>query len=314
MVRVGIGLAPFAGEGEDLTRRPADELHALMQSLIDAGVDHVVLGDHISFHGGQGSDGLIEAALLLGAHPGVRVHLAVYLLPLRHPVLVARQLASIAQVAPGRLHLGIGVGGEDRHEIEIVGVDPSSRGRRCDEALEALGRLLDGDPVTHRGEFFSFTDARIVPKPDPPIPIVVGGRSDAALRRVARHGDGWLGIWVSPSRFADAVCRIESHAAESGREHLAWDHGLLVWCGLGRSVDDARGHLAPALERVYRTPFEKFERYAPMGTPEDIAAALAAYIGAGARHFDLVTVAASPRDAIDGIGEVRRLLQAHGAE
>ena len=89
-----------------------------------------------------------------GRHPGL-AH-ALYLLALRHPVPVAREIATLCESAPGRLVLGVGVGGEDRHEIEICGVDPRTRGRRTSESLETLRGLLSGEPVTHRGEFFAF--------------------------------------------------------------------------------------------------------------------------------------------------------------
>ena len=159
-VRVGIGFTPFGVRVQDaLLRRDAAGLQPILAALDGAGLDHVVAGDHVSFHGGHGSDGLVESALLLGAHPSMHVHLAIYLLPLRHPVLVARQLASIAQLAPGRMHFGVGIGGEDRHEVEITGVDPATRGRRTDESLGVLRALLTGAPVTHHGEFFSFDDA-----------------------------------------------------------------------------------------------------------------------------------------------------------
>jgi alkanesulfonate monooxygenase SsuD/methylene tetrahydromethanopterin reductase-like flavin-dependent oxidoreductase (luciferase family) len=72
-------------------------------------------------------------------------YVALYLLPLRHPVLVARQLASIAELAPGRLTFGVGIGGEDPHELEICGVDPRTRGRRMDESLEILRELSEAD-------------------------------------------------------------------------------------------------------------------------------------------------------------------------
>jgi alkanesulfonate monooxygenase SsuD/methylene tetrahydromethanopterin reductase-like flavin-dependent oxidoreductase (luciferase family) len=188
----------------------------------------------------------------------------------------------------------VGVGGEDRHEVEITGVDPATRGRRTDESLSVLRRLLAGETVTHHGEFFAFDDALILPAPDPPIPIVIGGRSDAALERTARLADGWLGIWVSPERFAAAVERVHARADELGRTDVPWDHGLLVWCGVGASVEDAAQRLGPALEGVYRTPFAKFERYAPLGRPEDVAAGLEPYVAAGARHFDLIAVGPSP--------------------
>src|SRR5215469_4375996 len=119
----------------------------------EAGIDYVCCGDHVSFFG-IGFDGLTQATALAMLHPALPVHIGVYLLPLRHPVLVARQLADFAMLAPGRLVFGVGVGGEDRHEIAICGVDPATRGRRMDECLTVLRGLLTGNPVTWHGEFF----------------------------------------------------------------------------------------------------------------------------------------------------------------
>ena len=116
----------------------------------------------------------------------------------------------LASVAPGRV-LGVGVGGEDRHEVEITGVDPAMLCPRRRVAGRAPC-LLTGEPVTLHGRFFDFADAIIRPAPDPPVPFVVGGRSDAALRRSGTLGDGWLGIWVSPERFAAAIATVEAHA------------------------------------------------------------------------------------------------------
>jgi alkanesulfonate monooxygenase SsuD/methylene tetrahydromethanopterin reductase-like flavin-dependent oxidoreductase (luciferase family) len=79
-------------------------------------------------------------------------------------VPVARRLATIAQLAPGRLTLGVGIGGEDRHEIEVCGIDPKTRGRRTDECLQILHGLAGGTPLTFEGEFFSLQDALIVPR------------------------------------------------------------------------------------------------------------------------------------------------------
>jgi alkanesulfonate monooxygenase SsuD/methylene tetrahydromethanopterin reductase-like flavin-dependent oxidoreductase (luciferase family) len=93
------------------------------------------------------------------AHPRLPVHLAVYQLAMRHPVLVARQLSSFSELAPGRLVLGVGIGGEDRHEVAICGVDPATRGRRTNESLAILRRLLAGERVTHHGGHFDLDDA-----------------------------------------------------------------------------------------------------------------------------------------------------------
>jgi alkanesulfonate monooxygenase SsuD/methylene tetrahydromethanopterin reductase-like flavin-dependent oxidoreductase (luciferase family) len=215
-------------------------------------------------------------------------------------------------MAPGRLVLGIGIGGEDRHEVEITGVDPATRGRRTDESLGALRNLLTGTPVTHHGEFFDFDEAIIRPAPSPSVPIVIGGRSDAAFERVARFGDGWLGAWVSPERFAASVERIEQSAALGGRDGVTWRHGMSVWCGFGRTREEGAGHVAPMIERLYKIDFERFERYTPTGSPEDVAEALVPYVRAGVADLNLISVAADPDAAIQATGEVRRLLAAAG--
>jgi alkanesulfonate monooxygenase SsuD/methylene tetrahydromethanopterin reductase-like flavin-dependent oxidoreductase (luciferase family) len=101
---------------------------ALLDRVAAAGLDHVTVGDHISFHGGTGFDGMITASTLLAAHDRLPVLIGVYLLGLRHPMLVARQLATLAQTAPGRLILGVGAAGEDRSEVSNAGVDPATRG------------------------------------------------------------------------------------------------------------------------------------------------------------------------------------------
>ncbi|MFC4015939.1 LLM class flavin-dependent oxidoreductase [Nonomuraea purpurea] len=123
----------------------------------------------MSFMNGSGTDGLIQAALYCGLHPRLPVHVGVYQLPLRHPVLVARQVASLSALAPGRLVLGVGVGGEDRHEATVCGVGPATRGRRMDESLELLHRLLAGETVTAHGAFFSLDRAVIRPARECPL-------------------------------------------------------------------------------------------------------------------------------------------------
>src|SRR6187401_832516 len=177
MPDVRVGLFPAALEPRDAT---PELRHATLCRIADADIDHLCVGDHVSFFVGAGSDGLITAASLLAAQAELPVYVGLYLLPLRHPIPVARQLATIAEQAPGRLTLGVGIGGEDPHEVAICGVDPTTRGRRMDESLRILRSLAEGTPVTFDGEFFSFEDALIVPAPCPATPLIVGGRSDAA--------------------------------------------------------------------------------------------------------------------------------------
>ena len=306
MASVRVGLFPPVGQR---TGGPED-LHTTLARAAGEGIDHLCVGDHVSFFVGAGSDGLITAASMLTAQAELPVYVGLYLLPLRHPVLVARQLATIAQFAPGRLTLGIGIGGEDRHEIEICGVDPKTRGRRMDECLQILRSLANGKPVTFDGEFFSLLDALIVPAPSPRIPLIVGGRSDAAVSRAARLGDGWLGIWVSPRRYATVRDHITREATEAGRDPSGFEHALNVWCGFAATREAAREPLATQMQGFYQMPFEPFERYSPYGTPGDVAEFLSPYIEAGCSAFNLIPCAGDDESAIAAVGELRTLLTA----
>src|SRR4051812_46624859 len=240
MPEIRVGVFPVAGQAASFAMQRGEAL----AGVADAGLDHVCVGDHVSFFVGAGSDGLVTATALLSLHPGLPVYVGLYLLPLRHPIPVARQLATIAELAPGRLTLGVGIGGEDPHELKICGVDPRTRGRRIDECLRVLRSLADGTPATFEGEFFSFDQALIVPAPCPRIPLVVGGRSDAAVSRAARLGDGWLAIWVSSRRFAEVRNHIAAEATAGGRDPSGFEHALNVWCGFAEQREAAREPLA----------------------------------------------------------------------
>jgi alkanesulfonate monooxygenase SsuD/methylene tetrahydromethanopterin reductase-like flavin-dependent oxidoreductase (luciferase family) len=278
---------------------------------VTAGLDHITVGDHVSFADGQGADGLIQAAALLAAHPRVAVQTGVYLLPLRHPVIVARQLATIAQLGPGRFTFGVGVGGDDPAELKLCGIDPSERGARTTEALRCVRRLMSGEDVDFHGRFFHLHGA-IRPAPRIPIPILVGGRSDAAMARAGRLGDGWLALWVSPRRFAEAIGVIEAAAAQARRSAVTWQHALQLWVGFDPSPARARRRLSTAMTAAYALPFERFERYAPYGPPEAIAEALGPYLEVGCRRFNLVPEAVSLVAAIDAVAEVKTHLAGAG--
>jgi alkanesulfonate monooxygenase SsuD/methylene tetrahydromethanopterin reductase-like flavin-dependent oxidoreductase (luciferase family) len=291
----------------EILRAPHPERSRFIDSIVTRGLDHVFIADHVSFHVGTGMDGLINAATLTALNPALKVVVGVYLLALRHPVLVARQLATIAEAAPGQLVFGVGVGGEDRNEIAMCGVDPRTRGRRTDESLHVLRQLLGGEPVTHSGEFFNFERAWIQPAPQPPIPILIGGRASAAMRRTALYGDGWLGIWCSPQRYAQALEEIADQAAEVGRP-APMHNGIQLWIGIDDDPAHARARLAKGMERFYRIPFERFEKYSPYGTPAAVADALARYRDAGCRLFNLMPVAATPDEGIAAVAQIKRLL------
>lgn len=283
--------------------------HALLDHIADAGLDHLTVGDHISFHGGTGFDGFVAASTALASHDSLKVLMGVYLAGLRHPMATARSLATLSQIAPGRLVLGVGVAGEDRSEIENMGVDPATRGRRMDETLGLLRQLATGAEVDHDAEFFHLEGARIKPAPEPRVPIVIGGAGDVAVRRTVAYGDGWLGMWCSARRYGATHQQLLEACATAGRAAPTFA-GLNMWVGLGDGAGRARESLGTSMSKLYNLPSEKFQHVTAAGRPEDVAEFLSAYVEAGARTITLVPVAADVHAAIELCGEVRRLLTA----
>ena len=177
-----------------------------------------------------------------------------------------------------------------------------------DESLSLVRRLLAGELVDHDGDSFHLERASIVPSPTPVPPVVVGGRSTAAMRRAGHMGEGWLGVWVSPERFASSVATVEQEAAKAGRADVAWQHGLLAWCGLATQRTVARDSLARGMEAFYGLPFERFERSSPYGTPDDVADVLRPYVDAGATSILLSPIASSTEEGLEGVARVSELL------
>ena len=281
----------------------------MVARAVDVGINHLYMADHVSFHDGSGNDGFVEIAALSQLHPTVKVMISIYLLPLRHPLPVARQLATMHKVAPGRVLFGVGVGGEDRHEIELCGVDPRTRGRRTNESLAIIRQLMTGKTIDFDGEFFQLERACIKPAVTQPIPIVIGGRSNAALVRTGKYGDGWIGVWCSPRRFAEALQIVQSAATDAGRGDTNWMHGYQPWLGVGDSKAEARAVVAKEMEAFYKVPFEKFERYTPYGTPDEVAEQLRPYVDAGCRIMNLKVCAKDDNEAIEAAGVIGQSLQ-----
>lgn len=280
---------------------------ALLDHMGDVGLDHVTVGDHISFHGGTGFDGFVAATTALSSHDSLKVIIGVYLAGLRHPMATARSMSTLASLAPGRLVLGVGVGGEDRREISNMGVDPSTRGRRVDETLQLLRALATGEAVDHGGDFFSVAEAQILPAPEPRVPIVIGGGGDVAVRRTVAYGDGWLAMWCSARKHAATHRQLLDACDEVNREAPTFA-GLNMWVGLGQDPDRARRLLGERLSGLYNLPPEKFQNVTAAGRPEDVVEFLAPYVEGGARTLTLVPVADDIHTAIELSGEVRRSL------
>ncbi|MDJ0848589.1 MAG: LLM class F420-dependent oxidoreductase [Myxococcota bacterium] len=154
---------------------------------------------------------------IAGRTSRIRLGTNVYLLALRHPFVAARAVQTLDIVSKGRAEVGVGAGWL-REEWTAAGLDPRTRGRRLDEALEVCKKLWSEEVVEHHGAFFDFGAVMFEPKPEqrPWPPIHVGGDSEAALRRAARN-DGWYGLQTTPAGVRAQLDRIEALRRELGR-------------------------------------------------------------------------------------------------
>lgn len=272
-------------------------------------VDSVWQGGHILPPSGTG-EAITRLALLTAWTERVRVGTAVLVLPLYQPVVVAKQVADLDARSGGRVTLGVGVGGDFADEFAAVGVPISERGRRTDEGIDVLRALWRGGPVTHHGAAFDLDEVELRPVVAPEggvgraggPPIMISGRKDAAMRRAARRGDGWMPYLVSPDAYARSVATVEAEAATAGRDLGAegFEWMLYLYCSVRADGDRAREDVASFLGGAYGSkPREMLDRVAPSGTPDEVAERVQAYVDAGARH-----IVVSPAAHDDTLGVV----------
>lgn len=251
------------------------------------GFDSLWAGEHVLFHSPT-----VSAPILLAGFAArtrrIRLGTAIFLLPLRHPALAAKDLTTLDLVSGGRLVVGIGVGGEYPREFAACGIPVGERGSRADEALEILHRLWREDHVGFAGRHFRLEDIRMTPKPLQPggPPVWIGGRSDAALHRTARRGDGYFPYLLTPSRYRENLARLDALCGELGRDPSVIERALLIFVAVAADRATARQSAARTLTRIYNQPFDELvEKYCVTGTPEDCGETIEQYVAAGVRHF-----------------------------
>lgn len=161
----------------------------------------------------------------------------VFVLPMRNPFLVAKAVGTAAVMSRNRVALGIGVGWS-RDEFELLGQDFATRGRRTDEMVELMRKLWSGQRIEHRGAFYACEPLEMSPAPSAPIPLYFGGLSDAALRRAARLGDGWISDIHSTAELAAFAARLRAEREAHGRGALPF--ALLAAANDAFTVDGYR--------------------------------------------------------------------------
>ncbi len=146
----------------------------------------------------------------------------VYVLPARNPFVAAKAIGTAAYLSGGRVVLGVGAGWM-REEFTQLEQPFERRGARMEEQIEVLRTLWRGGMVEHHGEFYDFDPLEMAPAPPGPVPVLIGGHSEVALRRAARIGDGWMGIYYGFDELVAVVERLQSHRREYGTADRPFD-------------------------------------------------------------------------------------------
>lgn len=258
----------------------------------DIGMDSLWVGDHIAF-AVPIMDPLLQLAQAAALSDRLTLGTSVYLLPLRHPTTVAKQVSSLDRLTEGRLIFGVGIGGEFPNEFAACGVPVKQRGARLSEGMDVLRTLWTGDKVSHQGKFFPFEDVMMRPKPvqagGPP--IWCGGRSEAALKRAGRKADGYISYVVTPEMYQSALDTMASAAEAAGREVDSFGTAHLLFFRIDdsfeKSWDVATEHLSERYASDFRGPAK---RYCALGKPEQVAETINRFREAGVRHIIIDSV------------------------
>ncbi|MEZ5340324.1 MAG: LLM class flavin-dependent oxidoreductase [Acidimicrobiales bacterium] len=219
-VRIGFGLGTRSDSGGQ------ERFRSLVDGLEAHGFDSLWLSERIN---GTAPDPLMGMAYAVGRTTKLKVGMSVLVLPGRNPVVLAKAIASLDQLSGGRVLPAFGLGVANAAEHQAFGVERTDRGGWFNEALPLMRRLWTEDHVSHAGKRFTIDDVTVRPKPmQQPLDVWLGGISPLELRRVGRHGDGWLPSFCVPAQVAEARRTIEQIAKENDREIDAEHFGALI--------------------------------------------------------------------------------------
>ncbi len=276
--------------------RRAAEAGDLAERVEGLGFDSIWTPDHLSF-----SQPILDPFTVLGIYAARTKRLllgtGVFLLPLRHPALVAKQAASLDWLSGGRFVLGIGVGGEFPREFAVAGVPLGERGARANEAIPILRALWAGQAPPEDGRFFRVPPTPIEPAPARKgnLPIWVGGRSEAALRRAAHLADGYIGYLVDAEGFRKRMSRIRemrSEVTDAERRNARFTAALVAFARIGESRAAAVERTAARLGAMYgAATAPAAARFAIAGTADDCREQVEVLAAAGVGHLVLSPIA-----------------------
>ena len=246
MIKYRIGIMP----GPWPTGRDgAAFLWTLCDTLERSEVDSIWLSDRLSSPAPV-PEVMTTLAAIAARTARLKFGPSVVVLPYRTPVVAAKEMATVDWLSQGRLFPAVGVGVELPREFDASGVPFAERGRRTDEAIRVMRLLWTQNEVSFQGEFYKLDRVSIFPKPwQTPPPIWIGGKSEAAMRRTARLGDGWIPSLIAPDQLRAGVQKVQELAAAAGRQ-VPEDHfGTLISYAIADTDEAALALAQPYIQR-----------------------------------------------------------------
>ena len=321
--RFGVFLPSYIWEGDGPER--ARGIREFARAVEDLGFDSIFITDHMlaakRFYSAAWLEPLTGLAVAAGVTNRVRLGTSILIMPLRNPVVLAKELATLQFLSENRVILGAGVGWNDA-EYVAVGVRKSERGKRTDEMLDIMIPLLEGETVTYHGRYYSVDDVFIEPISPQRPEIWIGGGSqladpkspdlprfaEAVKARVMRT-DGWIPRpTCPPDEIAGDWRELQAYYREHGRDprECLVAHENFLHLVLTNDPVRARAEQHRAFLRVMsseRGP-EYLEKVHLFGTPEEIVASLQARVDAGVEYFILHTMTPDPAQLRHWIDEI----------
>lgn len=268
-----------------------------IKAVEDHGFDLLTTGEHILFF-----RPILDTVTVLAYAAAVTTRIklvpSTLILPLRHPVMMAKELTSIDILSKGRLIASVGIGGDYPREFEALGVPMSERGLRANEGIEIMKAFWSGETFDYDGKIFQLKGADMQPGPyqkgGPP--LWVCGRSDPAMKRAAKYGDGWQPYMYTADQVAESVDKVKGFASDIGRD-LPPDFAFttFMYVSMHDDVQEGRNRAIEQLSYRFNMPFEKIvDKYCAYGPNDRIISELQTYVDAGTNN--LIVALVMPED------------------
>jgi probable F420-dependent oxidoreductase len=285
-VKIGIGFGLWR-----LGMPSPDTICSYAERAEAVGIDSIWLSDHIVSRNPELEISCIMA-MFAARTKKIKMGPSVLTLPARDPVQVAKTYATLDYLTGscGRVIMAVGLG-SDPHDSLACGIAPEERAKRMEEGVQVLRKLWAGPHVTHEGRFYKFSDVTIEPRPAKgSLDIWIGGKSDLAIKRTARYGDGWFPSFVTPDEFKDGMTKLIEYGTQYDRSINPREAGVLILTHVSHNRTRAQ-EITQKFFQGFPIPPESLPARCAIGTPEECIEKIRSYVNVGCSKFVLWPVA-----------------------